>query len=112
MKRNFTNENFEGFLQQNADSLRMRPSDKVWSGITRHLNRRRRILGFTLGFSLLILTGIGYYFVGPTAGPASLNTSHSNKPGSNGANIAGHEEKTVSFQSSISQKASLILHNI
>jgi len=112
MKRNFTNENFEGFLQQNADSLRMRPSDKVWSGITRHLNRRKRILGFTLGFSLLILTGIGYYFVGPTAGPASLNTSHSNRPGTNRANISGHEEKTVSFQSSISQKASLILHTI
>jgi len=113
MKRNFTNENFEGFLQQNADSLRMRPSDKVWSGINRHLNRRRRILGFTLGFSLLIITGIGYYFAGPSAGPASLNTPHSNKPSTNNnAGISAPAEKTIAFQSSIAQQASLILRAV
>ncbi|MFL5741710.1 MAG: hypothetical protein ACJ75B_15900 [Flavisolibacter sp.] len=61
MKRNFTNENFEQFLQQNADGLRMRPSDKVWKGISRKLNEDRRRWYYIFGFSLLLFTGLGYY---------------------------------------------------
>jgi len=110
MKRNFTNENFEGFLQQNADSLRMRPSDKVWSGINRHLNRRRRILGFTLGVSLLVFTGLGYYWSGYPAVPSSLNTSHPVKQGVDKAGSIHHDaENSIGFQSSIRQQPSLAL---
>jgi len=62
MERNFTNENFERFLRQNADGLRMRPADKVWKGISRHLNRRRRRIGFILSVSILALSSLGYYY--------------------------------------------------
>jgi len=74
MERNFTNENFEGFLRQNADGLRMRPSDKVWKGISRNLNRKRRRFGFALVACLLIATGSGYYFNqhSPTGTKASV----------------------------------------
>lgn len=84
MERNFTNENFERFLRQNADGLRMRPSDKVWKGIHRQMNRKRRRLGFLLTFSLLITSALGYYLtegntpgisktVQPSGRPASAN---------------------------------------
>lgn len=63
MERNFSNENFERFLRQNSDGLRMRPSDKVWKGISRRLNQRRRRMGFILGLTLLIGSGLGYYLV-------------------------------------------------
>jgi len=67
MERNFTDENFEDFLRQNADGLRMRPSARVWKGIAGHLNKRRRRTGFILGFSLLLTTGLGYYFASESA---------------------------------------------
>ncbi len=60
MKRNFTNENLEEFLRQNADSLKMQPSDKVWKGISSQLNRRRRRFGFLIGVGLLVTTATGY----------------------------------------------------
>ena len=63
MERNFSNENFERFLQQNADGLRMRPSDKVWKGISRQLNRRRRRYGFILALTLLFSSSLGYYLL-------------------------------------------------
>ena len=66
MERNFTNENFERFLRQNADGLRMRPSDKVWGSIARRLNRRRRRFGLLLACSLMVAGGLGYYLVGPS----------------------------------------------
>jgi hypothetical protein len=71
MERNFTNENFERFLRQNADGLRMRPPDKVWSGISRNLNRRKRRFGFLLLTSLMIATGLGYHY---TAHAPRINT--------------------------------------
>lgn len=39
----------------------MRPSAKVWKGISAHLNRRRRRFGFLLGTSLLLTATLGYY---------------------------------------------------
>lgn len=63
MERDFTNENFERFLRQNADGLRMRPSNKVWKGINQSLNRKRRKFAFFLGFSLLLTSVLGYYFI-------------------------------------------------
>jgi len=63
MERNFANENMEEFLRRNVEGLRMRPSSKVWKGISSHLNRRKRRIGFVLGTSLLLFTGLGYHFV-------------------------------------------------
>ena len=49
MQRNYNNEDFEHFLKQSADSYRMRPSDKVWKGISKNLSERRRKIGLTTG---------------------------------------------------------------
>lgn len=77
MERNFTDENFEGFLRQNADGFRMRPSAKVWKGISDHLNRRRRRVGYALGLSLLLTSALGYYLINDTS---SKPVAQANKP--------------------------------
>jgi hypothetical protein len=63
MEKNFTNENFERFLQQNADHLRMRPSDKIWKNVSRNLNRKKKRIGIAL--TTLLLTGsmLAWYVV-------------------------------------------------
>jgi hypothetical protein len=60
MERNFTNENFERFLRQNADSLRMRPNEKVWKEISVQLGKSRRRFAILLSILLLISGGLGY----------------------------------------------------
>jgi hypothetical protein len=67
MKRNFTNENFEDFLRQSADGLRLRPSGKVWKNISKHLNKRRRRVGFAIGTFLLAVSTFGYFIVQDSA---------------------------------------------
>jgi hypothetical protein len=67
MEREFSGENMEEFLRQNADGLRMRPSARVWKGISTQLNRRRRKFGWILGTSLLLTTALGYYLVNESA---------------------------------------------
>jgi hypothetical protein len=74
MERNFTNENMEEFLRQNADALRMRPSPGVWKGISKHLNRRRRTLGYILGTALLVTSALGYYLLNEVPGHVSSST--------------------------------------
>jgi hypothetical protein len=78
MERNFTDENMEEFLRLNADGLRMRPSAKVWKGISAHLNNRRRRMGWILGTSLLLTTALGYYFVNESTRNFSNSTTNSN----------------------------------
>jgi len=63
MERNFANENMEEFLRRSTDGLSMRPSAKVWKGISSHLNKRKRKFGFILGASLLFTTALGYFLV-------------------------------------------------
>lgn len=78
MKRNFFNENFEKFLKENADQYRMYPSEKVWRGVVKDLNKRRRWLGFTFGAFLLVASLFGYYVVDNNSSvskPASSNSS-------------------------------------
>lgn len=78
MKRNFFNENFEKFLKENADQYRMYPSEKVWKGVVKDLNKRRRWLGFTFGAFLLVASLFGYYVVennSSVSTPASSNSS-------------------------------------
>ncbi len=62
MDRNSTNENFEHFLRQNADEYKMRPSPKVWDGISNSLTKRKRKFYFSL-FALLISSSILGYTV-------------------------------------------------
>lgn len=66
MERNFANENMEDFLRQNAGALRMRPSARVWKGISSHLRRRRK-MGWLLGTSLLLTTALGFYMLNEPA---------------------------------------------
>jgi len=54
MERNFNNE-FERFLKENADQLRLYPSSKVWNGIYSALHTRRKWFG--LGIVMLLITG-------------------------------------------------------
>src|SRR3569833_1390956 len=63
MERNFTDENMEEFLKRNADGLYMRPSAKVWKGISSRLHSRRRNIRLVLGTTLLLTTALGYYLV-------------------------------------------------
>jgi hypothetical protein len=79
MERNFTNENMEEFLRQNADGLRMRPSAKVWKGISSHLKWRRRRTGLILGTSLLLTTTLGYYLVNESAKNFNTQTNSNTK---------------------------------
>jgi len=81
MERRFTNENFERFLQQNAEGLRMRPSDKVWKGISRRMNRSRRTFGFILSISLLTISTWAYYWMdhSPKAGTTASSNAGSSK---------------------------------
>jgi len=91
MERNFTNENMEEFLRRNADGIRMRPSAKVWKGISSQLNRRKRRIGLILGSSLLLTTMLGYY---------SLNESGKNYHGSStnsNATVATTENPKKAF---------------
>ena len=85
MERNFTNENFERFLRQNADGLRMRPSDKVWRGIDQHFKKKRRRTTFLLAFSLLLTSSIGYYLVEGSLNPPVPTADRSAAPVKNPA---------------------------
>lgn len=81
MERNFTNENFERFLRQNADGLRMRPTEKVWKEISAHLTKSRRRFTIILSALLLISSGLAYEWYSPTV--VKHNTVNSNQPGQN-----------------------------
>ena len=83
MKRNFTNENFEHFLRQSADGLRMRPDERVWKGISNNIDNRKRRIALIFGALLLIGTGISFPLINTEhkavkSGPATI-TSHSDQ---------------------------------
>ncbi|SHE73172.1 hypothetical protein [Flavisolibacter ginsengisoli] len=63
MKKNFTPENFEDFLRQSADGLRMRPSVQVWKGVSSHLNKRRRRFEFIIGAFIIAVSTFGYFII-------------------------------------------------
>lgn len=81
MKSNFTNENFERFLRQNTDGLRMRPSAKVWKNISSYLNRGRRKIGFIVGVSLLLTSALGSYLMYEPANDSNFATNAAQKNG-------------------------------
>lgn len=78
MKRNFTDEDFEGFLRQNADGLRMRPSADVWKGIAKNLNRRKRRTTLIIASFLLVATTFSYYLNEYNTGPVKPLTTKQN----------------------------------
>jgi hypothetical protein len=62
MQRKINHDDFERFLQQNADQVRMYPSSAVWKNISKDLNRRRRrLIAFVASLIITISTG-GYFF--------------------------------------------------
>jgi hypothetical protein len=63
MKKDFTHENFERFLKESADGLKMRPSADVWNRIDSRMNRRRRWVFLTSAFFLLTVSLFGYLIV-------------------------------------------------
>ncbi len=77
MKRNLTPENFEEFLRQSADGLRMRPSSDVWKGVSSQLNKRRRRYGFTIAAFILAISTLSYFFI-EQSGTVSKPSLHSN----------------------------------
>jgi hypothetical protein len=91
MEKNFTDENMEEFLRRNADGLFMRPSAKVWKGISSQLKRRRQKIGIVLGTSLLLTTALGYYFVNESPGQTNITA----------ANPGTRIEKTISHPASV-----------
>ena len=56
MESNYSNNDFEQYVKQNADQYRMFPSEKVWKGVNNALHTRRKWYAFWLGF-ILLLTG-------------------------------------------------------
>ena len=97
MKRNFTNENFEDFLRQSADGLRLRPSGKVWKNISKHLNKRRRRVGFAIGTFLLAISIFGYFIVQDSA--KKLNSfANANPATTTSATKKVFETRKYSFQ--------------
>jgi len=62
MRRYFTDDSFEDFLKQNTEQFQMRPSDRVWKGISDNLRRRNRRMGWFTGSLLLLATSAGGYY--------------------------------------------------
>ena len=80
MKRDFTNENFERFLKQSADNLRMKAPDRVWQNLSHELNKRRR--KFILGLSafLLIASTAGFFITNNVSRQASVALQSQEQP--------------------------------
>jgi hypothetical protein len=86
MKRDFTHENFEHFLKQSADNLRMKAPDKVWENLSRRLNKRRKRFAVGISTFLLITSAVGYYTISNIS-QAHLTSQEKSSPTSNSANI-------------------------
>jgi len=56
-------DDFEEFLKQSADDLRMHPSDGVWRSVSKSLKERRRRIGFITTSFFLISSLLGYILV-------------------------------------------------
>lgn len=60
MQRKINHDDFERFLQENADQVRMYPSSAIWKNISKDLNRRkRRLVAFVAALMITVSAG-GY----------------------------------------------------
>ncbi len=110
MERNLQNENFEDFLKQNAEGLRMLPSDSVWKGISSHFRRQRRKGGLLIGLGLL-LTATGGYFLanegnemlepGSVAATPVIRMDKSGKTGTETGTETGREREVSDLESNV-----------
>lgn len=66
MKSNFTNEDFEHFLQENADQFRLQPSPGTWKNISGTMNKRRRTKYIVAASLFLFLFAGGYFALNHT----------------------------------------------
>lgn len=57
MERKINHDDFDEFLKENADGLRMHPSDRVWQNISRELDSKKRRFSAWFALSLLLLSG-------------------------------------------------------
>ena len=105
MNRNFTNDELEDFLKRSSDRLQMRPSDKVWKGISNNLNRRRKRFGWFAGSFLLATSLVGYFF--------SQNLQRITKPAatltSSSTTNSLAEAKPLSFATTITANAKSVM---
>src|SRR5579875_846640 len=78
MLKNFNHDDLEHFLKQSADQCRMQPSARVWNGISKKLNTRKRWFGFGLSALLLCSFSVFYLFTNIIHWPSSkqMATSH------------------------------------
>ena len=68
MQKKITNENFEDFIKQNADGLRLTPSVKAWKGIEKKLKRGNRWTTIIASAFLLTASLFGYLTTEHTKG--------------------------------------------
>lgn len=87
MERDFNNDEFEFFLKQKADQYKIYPSEKSWRNIHNSLHSKWK--WFTLGGSLLLLTGF-FFFSNDLIFSNSSKASNSSKTST--------KEKTASIQ--------------
>jgi hypothetical protein len=85
MRRFFTDDSLEDFLKQSTDRFQLRPSDKVWKGISENLKRKNRRIGWFTGL-FVTATSVAVYLLSqqhPGAGTlASLPSGELNATGS------------------------------
>jgi len=82
MESNFSNNDFEQYVKQNADQYRMFPSEKVWRGVNNALHTRRKWYAFWLGFILLLTGGsVTWVMTGHPALSKKDNSTSTSKPG-------------------------------
>lgn len=86
MKDYFDHNEFEDFLKGSTDRFHMRPSDKVWKGISDDLNKRKRRIIWITGLFLAAFSLSGYLVVhytnaGIGKAPVAKNGTHSEEAG-------------------------------
>jgi len=97
MESNFSNNDFEQYIKQNADQYRMFPSEKVWKGVNNALHTRRKWYAFWLGFILLVTGGaVTWVMTGHPALNEQDNPSAIIKPAiSNQKTVTGTETTRI-----------------
>lgn len=86
MQSNFTNDDFEQFLRQNADSCRMRPSEDLWKGVSRKLTEQKRRVRLATGALLMAASFLGFYLIDSsrsinrTVATATVEVNSTNSP--------------------------------